>query len=719
MTAYTSRSFRLAPSFALTAALAISTTGGVTAASAQSTQDAQAAQDSQAGAASGEVETLGPVTVTGTEARNTMERQPSLDRLPSSIQDTPQGISVVPQELIEEKNITTLREAVRNVPGISINAGEGGAQGDTLTIRGFSARGDLFVDGARDPGQYNRDTFNIDSIEVLKGPSSLLFGRGSTGGVINMVTKAPTLERFNSAEISLGNGPFYRGTADINLPVGPTSAIRLNVMGQDSDTVGRDLVEQKRWGVAPSIGIGLGTDTQFTLSYLHQEEDNRPDYGLPYVFGKPAPVSLDTFYGLSDDYEDVTVDLLTAKLDHIATDWLKVSNTLRAGYYTRDATTTAPRVNAPIGTALSAIRVTRSRPSLDSETLTVNNQTTATANFTTGPLGHTLVAGVELGYDDTDTKRFGFTGLPTASLFDPDPNAGVGTPRGLTTDTSADATTVGVYAFDQIKLTEEWSIIGGLRWDRFDAESEEKVAGVSLDRTDNMWSTRAAVLYEPTDQQTYYASYGTSFNPSAEFVSLSAAQVGLDPEKNRTFEVGAKFSLFEDRIGLGGSLFRIEKTNARTVDPTNATVTILDGEQRVDGFEFEANGRITDRWSVLAGYTYLDGEITEANDATKGKTLQNTPKHSGFGWTTYEVLEGLEVGAGAYYVGTRFANNTNTAKVPDYWRLDAMVSYTINDVRFALNGYNLADEDIYEGVYQGHVIPGAGRTFILSASARF
>ena len=164
-----------------------------------------------------------------------------------------------------------------------------------------------------------------------------------------MVTKAPTLERFNSAEISLGNGPFYRGIADINLPVGPTSAIRLNVMGQDFDTVGRDLVEQKRWGVAPSIGIGLGTDTQFTLSYMHQEEDNRPDYGLPYVFGKPAPVSLDTFYGLSDDYEDVTVDLLTAKLDHVATDWLKVSNTLRAGYYTRDATTTAPRVMRPSG----------------------------------------------------------------------------------------------------------------------------------------------------------------------------------------------------------------------------------------------------------------------------------------------------------------------------------------------------------------------------------
>jgi catecholate siderophore receptor len=335
MTAYTSRSFRLAPSFALTAALAISTTGGVTAASAQSTQDAQAAQDSQAGSASGEVETLGPVTVTGTEARNTMERQPSLDRLPSSIQDTPQGISVVPQEWIEEKNITTLREAVRNVPGISINAGEGGAQGDTLTIRGFPARGDLFVDGARDPGQYNRDTFNIDSIEVLKGPSSLLFGRGSTGGVINMVTKAPTLERANNAEISLGNGPFYRGTADLNLPVGPASAIRLNVMGQDSDTVGRDLAEQRRWGVAPSIGIGLGTDTQFTLSYLHQEEDNRPDYGLPYVFGRPAPVSIDTFYGLTDDNEDVAVDLLTVKLDHVATDWLKLSNTLRAGYYTK------------------------------------------------------------------------------------------------------------------------------------------------------------------------------------------------------------------------------------------------------------------------------------------------------------------------------------------------------------------------------------------------
>ena len=148
-------------------------------------------------------------------------------------------------------------------------------------------------------------------------------------------------------------------------------------------------------------------------------------------------------------------------------------------------------------------------------------------------------------------------------------------------------------------------------------------------------------------------------------------------------------------------LFRIEKTNARTVDPTNATVTILDGEQRVDGFEFEANGSITDRWSVLAGYTYLDGEITEANDATKGKTLQNTPKHSGFGWTTYEFMEGLEVGGRRVLCRQPVRQNTNTAKVPDYWRLDAMVSYTINDLRFALNGYNLADEDIYEGVYQG------------------
>jgi catecholate siderophore receptor len=356
---------------------------------------------------------------------------------------------------------------------------------------------------------------------------------------------------------------------------------------------------------------------------------------------------------------------------------------------------------------------------VDSDTLTVSNQTTVTADFTTGPLGHTLVAGLELGYDDADTKRFAFSGLPAASLFDPDPNAGVGTPRTLTSDTSAEATTVGVYAFDQIKLTEQWSIVGGLRWDRFDAESEEDVAGVSLDRTDTMWSTRAAMLFEPNDQQTYYASYGTSFNPSAEFVSLTAAQVGLEPEKNRTFEVGAKFSLLDSRLGLSGSLFRIEKTNARTVDPVDASVTILDGEQRVDGFELEANGRLTDRWTVLAGYTYLDGEITEANDTTEGKTLQNTPKHSGFGWTTYEVLEGLEVGAGAYYVGNRFANNTNTAKVPDYWRLDAMVSYTINDVRFALNGYNLADEDIFEGIYPGHVIPGAGRTFLFSASARF
>ncbi|WP_158044993.1 TonB-dependent receptor [Skermanella pratensis] len=700
---------RFAPSLALTTALTVSASAALAPAAAQ---EPSAESESQ-------VETLAPITVTGPETRNTMERQPSLDRLPTSVQDTPQGISVVPRELIEERNITSLREAVRNVPGISINAGEGGAQGDTLTIRGFSARGDLFVDGARDPGQYNRDTFNLQSVEVLKGPSSLLFGRGSTGGVINLVTKTPTMERSNNAEISLGNGPFFRGTADLNMPVGPTAAVRLNVMGQDSDTVGRDLVEQKRWGIAPSIGLGLGTDTRFTLSYLHQEEDNIPDYGLPYVFGRPAPVDIDTFYGLRDDFEDVQVDLVTAKLDHVATDWLKLSNTLRAGYYSRDATTTAPRVNAAAGTPIPAIRVVRSRPSLESDTWTVNNNATATATFDTGPIGHTLVAGVELGYEDVETRRFGFTGLPTAALFDPDPNAGVGTPRNLTSDTSANASTFGVYAADRIALTDQWSIIAGLRWDRFSAESDESVAGVSLDRTDTMWSTRAAVVYEPTDAQTYYFSYGTSFNPSAEFASLSAAQVGLEPEENRTFEVGAKFSLLGGNLGLGGSLFRIEKTNARTVDPIDASVTVLQGEQRVDGFELEANGRLTDRWTVLAGYTYLDGEITKANDATLGKALQNTPEHSGFAWTTYEVLEGLEIGAGAYYTGDRYANNTNTVEVPDHWRFDALMSYTINDVRLALNAYNLFDEEIYDGIYQGHVIPAAGRTLVLSAGARF
>ena len=230
---------------------------------------------------------------------------------------------------------------LRNVPGISINAGEGGAQGDSLTIRGFSARGDLFVDGARDPGQYNRDTFNIDSIEVLKGPSSLLFGRGSTGGVINMVTKAPTLERANSAEISLGNGPFYRGTADLNLPVGLTTAVRLNVMGR---------IPTRSGAIWPSSGAGVW------LRLSGSGLVPIPSLPCPICIRRgiartmaclclraSGPVSLDTFYGLTDDNEEVTVDLLTAKLDHVATDWLKLSNTLRAGYYTRDATTVAPR----------------------------------------------------------------------------------------------------------------------------------------------------------------------------------------------------------------------------------------------------------------------------------------------------------------------------------------------------------------------------------------
>jgi catecholate siderophore receptor len=697
---------RLAPSVAVTTVLSLSAAGLSKPASAQD-------------AAGEQGETLPTISVTGEGPQSPLNRRPSMERLPDTIQDTPQSISVVPRELIEEKNITTLRDAVRNIPGIAINAGEGGAQGDTLTIRGFSARNDLFVDGLRDPGQYNRDSFNIEAIEALKGPSSLLFGRGSTGGAVNIVTKMPNLERSGQAIGSLGTGPFYRGTVDLNTPIGEHTAVRLNAMAQDSETVGRDVAEQSRWGFSPSIGFGLGTDTSLTLSWMHQEENNIPDYGLPFVFGKPAPVDTDSFYGLRDDFEDVQVDLLTAKLNHVATDWLMLSNVLRAGFYNRDATATAPRVTAAAGTPLEATTITRGRPSLDSQTTTVTNLTTATATFATGPVGHTVVGGVELGYEDIAIKRFSYPGTPAASLLRPDPDTGAGLARSLTSDANTEATTIAAFASDRIALTEQWSIVGGLRWDRFDADYSEDVAGTSFDRTDTMLSTRAALVFEPTDAQTYYFSYGTSFNPSAEYLALSTTTANLEPEKNRSFELGAKINLLDERLAVPGALFRTEKTNARTADPANATVTVLDGKQRVDGIELEVSGRILEGWNLIAGYTYLDGEIVEANDATKGKIPQNTPEHSGFVWTTYEPFKDVELGAGVYYVGDRWANNQNTNEVPNYWRFDTMVAYTIGDVRLALNGYNLADATIYEGVYAGHVIPGAGRTFIFSTAVSF
>jgi catecholate siderophore receptor len=673
--------------------------------------------------------TLPPVDVQDQRSRYTPTNV-GLFRLPEPIRDIPQSITVIPQELMQEQAVTSFRDALRNVTGISLAAGEGGgAQGDNLTLRGFSARNDYFLDGIRDQGSYTRDVFNIESIEVLKGPSAVLFGRGSTGGAINQTSKTPRLEPLYTASVSVGTGQLLRGTADINQPLSKSVAWRVNLLAHDSETVDRNEAQAQRFGLAPSITFGLGTPTQLTLSYLVQTEDNIPDYGLPYLFGKPAPVDRDNFYGLAEeDFEKILFNVFTARLDHRFNEQFNLRNTLRYSRTDRQAeVTTLSILGTPTPTTpLSSIQVNRgTRPGRDTEESILTNQTELIARFHTLAFKHTLSTGLEVAREGFDATRFTHANVPPADLLHPEvrPDTSRETET-ISARTSTDATSFAIYAVDQIRLLPKLDLLGGLRFDLFAADFDSFLNNQSFDRTDTKVSWRAGLVFRPTSTQSYYFSSGTSFNPSAEALALATNNANTPPEENLSYEVGAKIGLFDDTLSLQGALFRTVKTNARTTDP-DTLLLVLEGKQRVQGFEVGLTGRPLPRWNLFTGFTYLDSKALESQDVqngvpVQGKELQNVPRYSATLWTTYDIGEKWQVGTGVFYLSERFANTSNTNEVPKTVRWDATVAYQFNrNIQLRLNALNLTDELYFDGIHPSHVVPGAGRTFILSGNFRY
>jgi catecholate siderophore receptor len=673
--------------------------------------------------------TLPPVDVQDQRSRYTPTNL-GLYRLSEPIRDILQSITVVPQELMQEQAVTSFRDALRNVTGISLAAGEGGgAQGDNLTLRGFSARNDYFLDGIRDQGSYTRDVFNIESIEVLKGPSAVLFGRGSTGGAINQISKSPRLEPLYTGTVSVGTGQLMRGTADIDQPLSKTVALRVTLLAHDAKTVDRNEAEAQRFGFAPSIAFGLGTPTQLTLSYLVQTEDNVPDYGIPYLFGKPAPVHRDNFYGLADeDFEKVLLNIFTVRLDHRFNEQLNLRSTLRYSRTDRQAeVTTLSIAGTPTPTTpLSSIQVSRgTRPGRDTEESILTSQTELIAKFHTLSFKHTLSTGLEVTRETFDAKRFTHANVPNADLLNPEvrPDTSRETET-ISARTSTDTTSFAIYAVDQIRLLPKLDLLGGLRFDLFAADFDSFVNNQSFNRTDTKVSWRAGLVFHPTPTQSYYFSSGTSFNPSAEALALAANNADTPPEENISYEVGAKIGLFNDTLSLQGALFRIDKTNARTTDPVTL-LQVLEGKQRVQGFEVGLTGRPLPRWNLFTGFTYLDSKALESQDvqngvSVEGKQLQNTPRYSATLWTTYDIGEKWQVGTGVFYVSERFANTSNTNEVPKTVRWDATAAYQFNkNIQLRFNAINLTDELYFDGIHPSHVVPGAGRTFILSGNFRY
>lgn len=650
--------------------------------------------------------------------------------------DTPQTINVITEELIQDREATTLRDVLRNVPGISMQAGEGGTPpGDQMSIRGFSARTDIFIDGVRDFGGYSRDPFNLEQVEVAKGPSGSFTGRGSTGGTINLVSKTPTEHDFVMGSVGVGSGEYQRTTLDLNHKVAEHAGVRLNIMQHEQNIAGRDEVYSNREGFAPSIGFGLGTDTRLTVSYLHMTQDNMPDYGIPWVpdsntalpndVNKPAPVNYDNFYGLVDrDYESIQNDLFTVEFSKDLSDTLTVRNLTRYGETHRDFVATAPRF-----TSATSTDIRRSDDkNRDQHDQVMANQTDLTFSFLTGDIGHTLVSGVEYVREFEENRFRAASGpdSPDTDLYNPNPNDPY-TEALVYTGEKAESTayTTGVFIGDTLDLSEQWQLNLGARYDKF----KVKYWTSTIQRqTDEMLSWRTGVVFKPAPNGSIYAGYGVSYNPSAEGLTLNdgsgrgSATLGVDPEENNSFEVGTKWELADNRLLVTAAVFRTDKTNARTTDPADPNnIYVLEGKQRVDGLELGTTGNITDAWQVSAGYTYMHSEVISSGEADEvGKEVSNTPENSVSLWTTYRVLPAVTVGAGAQYVDDRFSNNDNARIAPDYLVYDAMASWELNrNFTVRLNVKNLTDEDYIDQVGGGHVVPGEGRLAIASVDFGF
>jgi catecholate siderophore receptor len=623
-----------------------------------------------AAAATGAIPTgeASEVVVTADKA-NTQTDQLDLSTLPSSVKDTPQAIQVIPQKLIQEQKITTLEQALRDVPGITVAIGEGGTlNGDQFKIRGQDANNDVYIDGLRDFGAYVRDSFDDQEVQVLKGPSATAFGRGTTGAAINVVSKTPQLKDVYNVDAAAGGGDYNRGDLDLNHRINDTTAVRLDVMGNATHTVNRDDSRYDRWGIAPSIGFGLGTHTQLTLTYFYQHNDDRPDYGVPLALVGGAPVSAinssgqrvteitgafarpltelgvdrSTFYGFSADHDRTDAHMLTGRFKETANDRLTFTDDARGGYYTRDFLATQPTCSSPAvsGTATTphcvdlleardpnaVIQVAGPSPYVQ---YSYGLQDIGTAHLDRRVLGlkNQAIVGFDINYEYNN--RTAGTLVPakvaTKNAFSPSdlsPFADVvATAANSAPTTNSRRISQGLdyaaFFSDQLWFTPQLSVIGALRFDHYLAKYDTLSvtnALVAQKVDSDLTNPKVALVFQPDAEQTYYVSWAKSSTPQGTTVADASAAVtssALKPEENEIYEIGAKFSVLHDRLGFDVAAFDIHKNNALQPDPDNPGDLLANSGQKqsIKGVEFDMTGKLTRAWSINFGYSYLDTRI--------------------------------------------------------------------------------------------------------------
>jgi catecholate siderophore receptor len=673
----------------------------------------------------------------------------SATRTETPLRDIPQTVNTVPQEVIRSQGATNLGDALRNVPGISYAAPEGGTQANNVYyLRGFPAGGDLFLDGIRDIGEYNRDLFNVEQVEVLKGPSSLMFGRGSTGGIIHQQSKTPTLWPIKEVGMTLGSEEKKRLTADLNVKTGDSQAFRLNALVEDSGYYRYPQGVEKR-GIAPSLRLGIGGGTDVTLSYYYLKTRDVTDYGQPALFTKDAgffglaPLSPKAYYGYANhDFTEHETNMATLRIDHQLGGGASVRNTLRWASFKREMEATISTLSAtdangnPVtrATPLSLLLVNRAHDSgrtRNNDDTALVNQTELTWKLATGAVRHTLLAGVELAKEELDRSNYTFAGTTSSltPLLNPDPNTVLAYTKTPNDRFLSEADTFALYAQDQLELSQHWKALFGLRWERYDAKARQTdiatgdiVVGmdgnpVDFARVDKMVSSRAGLVWQPSGAQSYYISYGNSYNPSGELgvyggtaTNLNAQNELLDPEKNVNYEAGAQWD-FAGGYSLRGAVFRNEKTNARMADPATGN-TVLAGKRRVDGVEAQVYGHLTRNWDITTAVAWMTGEIVEGPELVQGKRPLEVPGFSGSLWSVYRFGSPWEAGGGAFWSSEKYLDDQNRGKLPEYYRVDATLAYVQQKYELRLNLFNVFDETYYYGGYQNspnRVLPGQPR----------
>ena len=622
-------------------------------------------------------------------------------KTPTPLIDVPQSVSFITEDQLEDQAIHQLNDALRYVPGVSMETGEG--HRDEVFIRGQETTADFYIDGLRDDAQYYRPLYNIERVEVLKGANALIFGRGAGGGAINRVAKRADLTRqFTAGEASVDSFGAFALLADVNQPLGDALGLRLNATYEEFDN-DRDFYEGRFIGVSPTLTAALGPDTTLIASYTYDNDERVTDRGVPALGSGPLTGYDSTFFGDPDfNFAESEAHIARARLEHDFNGGLTANASLQFADYDKAYQNIVPSGTDGTVVSLGGYRDTTYRTNWI-------GQANAVWEAGTGALESTLLFGVEASSQDTQNAR------QTVTFDDGDPLTSSDnltdlaetifipayTLNPVSRSRDSQLKTLSVYVQEQLQIGDYVELVGGLRWDRFDLDTVDLRTGVEGDRVDEEFSPRAGVIVKPTPDLSIYASYSESFLPQAgdQFVILSPSEAQYEPEQFTNYELGAKWAPL-DKVLLSAALFRLERTNTRFSDPLTGD-TLLTGESRTEGFEIGAVGEVTDFWQANLGYTYLDGELlSDSSFGDAGQRLQQLPRHSVSAWNRFDLDERIGLGFGVIHQSDQFASFSNDVVLPAYWRVDAAAYYTVSDkLSVQLNIENLFDETYYPSAH--------------------